>query len=203
MKAICFSVLLAATVTQAADWPAWMGPQGCNISVETGLPESFDTDAGTNVKWATKLGTVLYGCPTVSKGRIFVGTNYPAVDDDDRFKKPRGGVVACLDEASGKILWKLVVPDRAGPVTRTNPSFFASSRSIFVPSRPSKLRSASVGTECSFTKRIQTSSPSGVGVVSRCACFSCPGPAWTRKPSSGFVPGWSNARCFSRATNRL
>jgi outer membrane protein assembly factor BamB len=105
-------LLLTVTVTWAADWPTWMGPQGCNISTEKGLPESFDTAAGTNVKWATRLGTVLYGCPTVSKGRIFVGTNYTAVSDDKRFKKPHGGVIACLDEKTGKILWKLVVPDR-------------------------------------------------------------------------------------------
>ncbi|MCF7848836.1 MAG: PQQ-binding-like beta-propeller repeat protein [Kiritimatiellales bacterium] len=113
MKILILPVLALATVaTWAADWPAWTGPQGLNISSETGLPEAFDRDTGTNVKWATKLGTVLYGCPTVSRGRIFVGTNYPAVDDDDRFTKPHGGVVACLDEKDGKILWKLVVPDR-------------------------------------------------------------------------------------------
>ena len=46
-------------------------------------------------------------------------------------------------------------------------------------------------------------SPSGVGVVSRCAVFGRPCPIPTSKPSSGLVPGCSGARCLRRATRRL
>ncbi len=117
---ISFMLILTAAIAfclctptaGAADWPTWTGPQGRNVSAEKGLPEAFDTNGGKNVKWSTRLGTVLYGCPTVSDGKIFVGTNYAAVREDKRFSKPRGGVVACLDEASGRVLWQLVTPER-------------------------------------------------------------------------------------------
>lgn len=103
---------LIAPAVGAEDWPTWMGPFAQNRSAERSLAQTFDRDDLTNIKWATRLGTVAFGTPTVSGGRVFVGTNYSAVRDDRRFAKSRGGVLVCLDEATGEVLWRLVTPLR-------------------------------------------------------------------------------------------
>ena len=66
----------------------WGGTPARNmVSSETSLPTTWNPgtakDDGTidratlspNVKWVAKLGTQTYGNPTVSQGRVFVGTN--------------------------------------------------------------------------------------------------------------------------------
>ena len=111
----------------AADWPQWGGSDlGRNmVSAEKDLPDSFvpgqKTPAGVdlattqNVRWAARMGNYVYGNPTVSGGKVFVGTDNTLLSDDPRFPRTKGdesGMVQCLDEASGKLLWCLVVPKR-------------------------------------------------------------------------------------------
>ncbi len=120
--AAAVSLLLQATVLHAGDWPQWGGRGDKNmVSDEKNLPASFDPgkkkdqswevdmSTTTNVKWAVKLGSLTYGNPVIAGGRIFVGTNDASLKDP-RFKKTRGGVVLCLDEATGKRIWQLPVP---------------------------------------------------------------------------------------------
>ena len=114
-------VLFPMTV-QAADWPQWGGRDDRNmISNEKGLPESFvpgkkspqgtgiDLQTTQNVKWIARLGSQTYGNPTIAGGRIFVGTNDDGLRDS-RLRSTRGGMVMCLDEATGKLLWQLPIP---------------------------------------------------------------------------------------------
>lgn len=125
-----FSVALALVIPApfpasllAADWPQWGGTQARNmVSTETGLPESFspgekkgeaiDPATSRNVRWVAKLGAFAYGNPTIAGGKVFIGTDGRAVDDDPRFDKSHAGVVKCLNEADGSLVWQLVVPDR-------------------------------------------------------------------------------------------
>ncbi len=107
------SALLALSfAAHAEDWPAWTGPLGRNVARETNLPADFDRDTGRNIKWVRELGDVAFGCPTVSQGRVYVGTNLAALRDDPRFDDLQGGVLACLEEATGKPFWHLVTPVR-------------------------------------------------------------------------------------------
>ncbi|MEW6355525.1 MAG: PQQ-binding-like beta-propeller repeat protein [Planctomycetota bacterium] len=117
------AVVSSAISLDAADWPHWTGPSGRNAVEEKNLPASFDpgekgplgdVDPATtkNVKWAADLSKTVYGCPTVANGRVFLGTNMSAVRDDKRFTASDGGVVLCLDEATGRRLWQLVAPER-------------------------------------------------------------------------------------------
>ena len=112
-------VTVAPTATQ--DWPAWGGGESRNMaSTVTGLPGDFtagDFKPGTdevdlsttkNVQWVAKLGSQSYGNPTVSGGRIFVGTNNDS-PRDPRFKGDRS-TVYCLDEKTGDYIWQLNVP---------------------------------------------------------------------------------------------
>jgi outer membrane protein assembly factor BamB len=78
------------------------------VSAETGLVDSFDPDTGKNIKWVAPLGSQTWSTPVVSQGRVFIGTNNDS-PRDPRHKGDRG-VLLCLDEKDGHLLWQLVVP---------------------------------------------------------------------------------------------
>jgi len=107
-------------VSIAGDWPQWGGTDSRNlVSPEKNLPATFDptkgrAGAGGNVKWVRKTGNATYGNPTVAAGRVYVGTDDASLSGDDRLRRTRGGMVQCFDEATGKPIWKLVIPKRLG-----------------------------------------------------------------------------------------
>lgn len=70
--------------------------------------EEVDLTVTRNVRWAAKLGSQSYGNPTVSQGRVLVGTNNDP-PRDPRFQGDRS-ILLCLDEQSGVLVWQLVVP---------------------------------------------------------------------------------------------
>lgn len=120
--AVCLWLTLGA-LAGAEDWPQWGGHDNRNqVSAEKGLPSSFepgrkkggDIDLATtkNVKWVAALSTATYGNPTVAGGRVFVGTDAGALEDDPRFHYSRGGIVKCLSEETGKLCWQLPMPVR-------------------------------------------------------------------------------------------
>ncbi|MCP3914988.1 MAG: PQQ-binding-like beta-propeller repeat protein [bacterium] len=127
MKKLILPATLLATAlapgvfAQAGDWPTWGHDMTRNMtSSQTGLPETFvagefigatdeiDIKTTENIKWIAKLGSQSYGNPTVSNGRVFVGTNND-VPRDERYKGDRC-CLYCLDEKSGDLIWQLNVP---------------------------------------------------------------------------------------------
>jgi len=116
------AVLLAVpAVVFAGDWPMWGRTPARNMeSAEKGLPETFDVgklrpnseevDVATtkNVRWVAKLGSQAYGNPAIAGGKVFVGTNNESPRDPAA--KGDRGVLMCLDEKSGKLLWQLAAP---------------------------------------------------------------------------------------------
>jgi outer membrane protein assembly factor BamB len=117
-----WALILWAGAARGGDWPQWGGTDVKNMmSVEKGLPDLFEPgekspqglgiDMATtrNVSWVVRLGSQTYGNPTISNGRVFVGTNDDFLDDP-RLQPGRGGLIKCFDEASGKLLWQLVIP---------------------------------------------------------------------------------------------
>ncbi|WP_437223330.1 PQQ-binding-like beta-propeller repeat protein [Planctomicrobium sp. SH661] len=107
----CLTLLAVGTsarLASADDWPQWMGPQRDNIWRETGLLEKFP-DGGPKVLWRTPLAGG-YAGPAVSNGRLFI-TDYVTgenvkVDNFDRATNQGTERVLCLDEKTGKVLWK-------------------------------------------------------------------------------------------------
>ena len=81
-------LLALGTVTQAADWPIWRGPNHDGISTEK--------LAGTEVKklWEAKIG-IGFASFTVADGRVYTTGH---ADDKD--------TVFCFDAVSGKQVWK-------------------------------------------------------------------------------------------------
>ncbi len=113
--------IAAATAAPAEDWPVWGRNGSRNLySPAKGAPASFepgkfkkgteevDMTTTKNIRWAAKLGSQAYGNTTVSGGRVFVGTN----NESPRDKRHVGdrGIVYCLDEITGKLIWQLIVP---------------------------------------------------------------------------------------------
>ncbi|HLX61698.1 MAG TPA: PQQ-binding-like beta-propeller repeat protein [Planctomycetota bacterium] len=95
----------------AADQPQWGQPWSRNmVSGEKNLPDTFDIATGMNIKWTAALGTESYSTPIVANGRVYIGTNN-AVPRDTKHIGDRG-VLMCLDEKTGALLWQLVVPKR-------------------------------------------------------------------------------------------
>ncbi len=93
----------------AADQPQWGEKHSRNmVSVERGLPDSFDPKSGANVKWSAQLGTQTHSTPIVAGGRVYIGTNN-GEPRDPRHKGDRG-VLMCFDEKDGRLLWQLIVP---------------------------------------------------------------------------------------------
>ena len=117
-----FLVATSTITARAWDWPQWGGNNARNmVSDEKDLPASFepgrkrsdgsgiDLRTTCNVRWVAKLGTENYSSPVVAEGKVFIGTNDAGLDDP-RYKPTGGGLLLCLDEATGKRLWQLPVP---------------------------------------------------------------------------------------------
>ena len=107
----CAGKCLAETSLQAGDQPQWGQAWTRNlVSGETGLPDSFDPETGRNIKWVARLGGDTHASPIIASGRVYIGTN----NNQPRDPKHQGdrGVLMCLDEESGELLWQLVVPKR-------------------------------------------------------------------------------------------
>ncbi|HSU68160.1 MAG TPA: PQQ-binding-like beta-propeller repeat protein [Tepidisphaeraceae bacterium] len=90
--------------------------KGLPVAIDPGKPKDDGTiDLATvskNVKWVAKLGTQTYGNPTVSGGKVFLGTNngWPHYRED---LTGDYGVLLALDQATGKRAWTLFSPKLA------------------------------------------------------------------------------------------
>ncbi|MGE3803273.1 MAG: PQQ-binding-like beta-propeller repeat protein [Gemmataceae bacterium] len=106
--------LSAGTVAIADDWPQWLGPRRDGVWREQGILETFPAD-GPKVRWRAPVGAG-YSGPSVADGRVIItdrilpeGTKNPAnafatdkVNGTER--------ILCLDEKTGKVLWKHEYP---------------------------------------------------------------------------------------------
>jgi outer membrane protein assembly factor BamB len=112
----------SGSAARAADWPQWGGTPSRNMAAaERGIPDTFfpgkkrrdrlgfDPATATNVRFIARLGSENYSAPVVTGGRIYIGTNDEDLDDP-RFRPTEGGVFLCLDERTGALAWRLVVP---------------------------------------------------------------------------------------------
>lgn len=94
----------------ADDWPQWLGPQRDGVWRETGIVEKFP-EGGLKYRWRVPLGGGFAG-PAVMGNRVYVmdrqlatGVNQPK-DPFARGEIPGTERVLCLDDATGKVLWK-------------------------------------------------------------------------------------------------
>ncbi|MHC4640080.1 MAG: PQQ-like beta-propeller repeat protein [Planctomycetota bacterium] len=70
------------------------------------MPEAFRAE---DLLWEARLGNHQYTIPRIDRGRVFIGIN------DRGLKHPvleltGGGILMCLEQESGKMMWQLVIP---------------------------------------------------------------------------------------------
>lgn len=105
-------LILSVGVCHADDWAQWMGPQRDNIWRESGIIEKF-AEGGPKVLWRTPIDGG-YSGPAVANGRVFI-TDYVTegnvkVGNFQRDEFTGTERVICLDEATGKEIWKHEYP---------------------------------------------------------------------------------------------
>jgi outer membrane protein assembly factor BamB len=108
----------AVTVTfglasaSADDWAQWMGPDRSNSWNESGIIDKFP-EGGPKVVWEQKVG-IGYAGPSVASGKVVVADFTSDADvkvaNFERRKFTGTERVLCLEESSGKILWKHEYP---------------------------------------------------------------------------------------------
>ncbi len=114
--------LAASRQASGEDFTQWGGSSARTMSSpEKGLPTIFepgkkkrdylglDLSTAKNVQWAVRLGTENYSAPTIANGRVYIGANDEQLQED-RFRATFGGQLVCLNESTGKLLWRLAVP---------------------------------------------------------------------------------------------
>jgi outer membrane protein assembly factor BamB len=115
LAALVSLALLAALVPGQdrkadAPWAMFGGSPSRNLvnTADKNIPDAWSVARGKekNLKWAVPLGTMSYGGPVVAGGRIFIGTNNER-PRDPKIKGDRG-ILLCLDEATGRLLWQAV-----------------------------------------------------------------------------------------------
>ncbi|MFT4556986.1 MAG: outer membrane protein assembly factor BamB [Planctomycetaceae bacterium] len=95
----CF--LMAGISTSADDWTEWRGKDRLAVWHEEGIVEQFPDD-GLKTAWRVSIGSG-YSGPVVSNGRIVTMDYRPKPDTETAEAIER---VICLDEKTGKLLWK-------------------------------------------------------------------------------------------------
>ena len=111
MAIVALLVCLAVPwMARADDWPQWLGPRRDGVWRETGILATFSKE-GARIRWRTPVGGG-YAGPAVTGGRVYLldrvlpgGARNPANAFATSTIPGRERVV-CLDEATGKVLWK-------------------------------------------------------------------------------------------------
>lgn len=99
----------------ADDWPQWMGPKRDNVWRETGILEKF-SKGGPKVVWRAPVAAG-YSGPAIAGGKVYVtdrvlakGAANPEDPFDTKNKVASTERVLCLDQKTGKELWKHEYP---------------------------------------------------------------------------------------------
>jgi outer membrane protein assembly factor BamB len=104
-------LIMTATASLAANWPAWRGPAGNGVATETGLPVKWSPTE--NVRWRVDLPERGNSSPVIWGTRIFVSQ---AIQAQNR------RTVMCFNRADGKLLWQSgVTYTENEPTQRSNP----------------------------------------------------------------------------------
>ena len=110
--------VLAAVVTVLGNLPAaaadetgaggrWGGSTGANMAATA---RDLPADPGAAAPlWEVKVGNHLYSIPTIDRGRVYIGTNDEGLERPG-VKPTEGGLLLCVEGATGKLLWRMPSP---------------------------------------------------------------------------------------------
>ncbi|MCE9529859.1 MAG: PQQ-like beta-propeller repeat protein [Planctomycetes bacterium] len=86
-------IILAASLSLAADWPQFLGPNRDSTSPETGLARTWPKD-GPKLVWEKKAGSGWSG-PVIAGDKVIM---FHRIDGEE--------VIECVEAATGKEIWK-------------------------------------------------------------------------------------------------
>ena len=102
-------ILLFMVAASAADWVQWRGPFFNGSTDERDLPASWSETEG--VAWVSPLPGPSGSTPIISNDRVFVSS---MVEESDEF------VALCLDERTGKSVWRKTIGSDSRRYPRNN-----------------------------------------------------------------------------------
>ncbi|MBN1818793.1 MAG: PQQ-binding-like beta-propeller repeat protein, partial [Sedimentisphaerales bacterium] len=85
---------------------AWSGANANMVSDAKNLPADLEN---AHIVWEMRLGTHQYSLPTFEDGRLYIGINDLALEHPS-VKRTKGGLMMCLDQATGRMIWQLPIP---------------------------------------------------------------------------------------------
>jgi outer membrane protein assembly factor BamB len=103
------SFLVSASVSSAADWPRFRGPNGAGIAEDKNIPVQWNEKEG--MLWKVPLPGLGNSSPIIWGKQLFVQSS--SEDGKERY-------LLCLDVGDGKILWKRMVPGSTAHTHRKN-----------------------------------------------------------------------------------
>ena len=106
---IALAVFALPAAGRADDWPQWLGPHRDGEWRETGILDRFP-DGGPKVKWEAAVGQG-YSGPAVAGGRVYLIDFVPEKKLVSSVRGMNGTErTLCLDQQSGKLIWKHEYP---------------------------------------------------------------------------------------------
>src|SRR5262245_12718455 len=102
LPALVTTLLLTASL-RADDWPQWLGPKRDGVWREMGVVDKLP-GGGPAIRWRTPIGQG-YAGPAVANGKAYVTDRVGAMAKAKKLAQGQERIL-CLDEASGKMLWK-------------------------------------------------------------------------------------------------
>lgn len=111
------ALLMAVVPAQADHWPQFRGPNGDGLTTEKNLPSTWSSEK--NVRWKVAIPGEGWSAPVVWGKRVFITTSIlekqlapDAPTARGEARKPPNAIyrweVHCLDQETGKTLWKQV-----------------------------------------------------------------------------------------------
>ncbi|MBS1788354.1 MAG: PQQ-binding-like beta-propeller repeat protein [Acidobacteria bacterium] len=121
------------------NWPSFRGNQASGIADGQNLPDAWDVEKGTAIKWKVRIPGLAHSSPIVWEDKVFVTSAISSLPDA-KFKPGLYGAgdasedksvhqwkVFCLDKKTGKILWDKVAYEGVPKEKRHVKSTYASS----------------------------------------------------------------------------
>lgn len=121
------------------NWPSFRGQHAAGVADGQNLPEAWDGEKGTAIKWKVRIPGLAHSSPVVWENRVFV-TSAISSKDKATFKPGLYGAgdasddksvhqwkVFCLDKKTGKIIWEKLAYEGAPLEKRHVKSTYASS----------------------------------------------------------------------------
>jgi outer membrane protein assembly factor BamB len=115
LRRLCAAACLfpVCAAVHAGDPPQWGAAHSRNmVSAETGLPDAVAAEGDGGPLWSVGLGDNSYGTPVVAGGRVYIGANN--LNPVDARLQGDYGLLYCLSEKDGVLLWKLGTPRIGG-----------------------------------------------------------------------------------------